>query len=58
MTDVEMLRMALAEEEKAIKFYQSMLADHPNLRDLLESLISAEQKHKDSIEKKIASLTR
>ena len=58
MTDVEMLRSALGEEEKAIKMYEGMLKDRPNLQDLLFSLISAEQKHKQLIEKKIAELTR
>ena len=58
MTDVEVLRIALGEEEKAIKLYQGMLAEHPNLRDMLLGLISAEQMHKQVLEKKISELTR
>jgi rubrerythrin len=58
MTDVEMLRVALGEEEKAITLYEKMLAEHPHLGDLLLTLISAERGHKRSIEKKIAELTK
>jgi rubrerythrin len=58
MTDVEMLRIALGEEEKAIKLYQGMLEKYPNLKDLLSTLIAAEQGHKNLIGKKIADLTR
>jgi rubrerythrin len=58
MTDVEVLRIALGEEEKAIKIYQSMLAEHPNLKDMLLTLIMAEQNHKKVIEKKISDLTK
>ena len=58
MTDVEMLRLALGEEEKAIKLYQGMLATYPNLKELLLGLVSSEQKHKQLIEKKIFELTR
>lgn len=58
MTDVEVLRIALAEEEKAIKMYQGMLAEHPNIKDMIVTLIMAEQNHKKIIEKKIFDLTR
>lgn len=58
MTDVEMLRLALGEEEKAIKLYQGMLANYPNLRELLLGLVSSEQKHKQLIEARISELTR
>jgi rubrerythrin len=58
MTDVEMLRMALGEEEKAIKLYEGMMRDHPNLKDLLFELVSSEQRHKQVIEKKISEMTR
>lgn len=58
MTDIEMLRVALGEEEKAIKLYQGMLAQHPFLKDTLLTLIAAEQGHKRLIEKKISELTK
>ena len=58
MTDVEVLRIALEKEERSIKFYQGMLAEHPNLMDMLQGLIIAEQNHKKIIEKKISALTK
>ena len=58
MTDVEMLRLASKEEDKAIKMYQGMLADHPHLEGMLLILITEEQKHKKMIEKKISELIR
>ena len=58
MTDVEVLQIALGEEEKAIKMYQDMLLEHPNLKDTLPALISAEQNHKKVIEEKIINLTK
>jgi rubrerythrin len=58
MTDVEMLRLASGEEDKAIKLYQGMLTDHPHLKDILLILITEEQKHKKLIEKKISELIR
>ena len=56
MTDVEVLQIALKEEEKAIKLYQNMLSEHPNLQEILFTLIVAEQNHKKSIEKKLLDL--
>ena len=35
MVDIEALKLALSKEENAIKVYQEMLANHPNLKDLL-----------------------
>jgi len=58
MTDVEMLRLASSEEDKAIKLYQGMLTDCPHLKDILLILITEEQKHKKLIEKKISELIR
>ena len=58
MTDVEVLRIALEKEERSIKFYQGMLAEHPNLKDMLLTLIMAEQNHKKVVEKKISDLTK
>jgi len=56
MIDIEVLRLALSKEEDAIKVYQKLLAEHPNLKDLLYLLVTEEQKHKALIEKKIVEL--
>ena len=56
MIDIEVLRLALAKEEDAIKVYQKLLAEHPNLKDLLYLLVTEEQKHKALIEKKLVEL--
>ena len=58
MTDVEVLWIARGEEEKAIELYQGMLAAHPNLQEMLLTLIAAEQYHKKVIEEKISDLTQ
>ena len=58
MTDIEMLQVALKEEEKAILLYQGMLAKHPNLKDTLLTLMAAEQGHKRLIEQKIIDLKK
>jgi rubrerythrin len=58
MTDVEVLRIALGKEERSIKMYQGMLAKHPNLQDMILTLIEGEQGHKRVIEKKISDLTK
>lgn len=58
MIDIEVLRLALAKEEEAIKIYKELLANHPNLKDLLYLLVTEEQKHKALIEKKIFELSR
>jgi rubrerythrin len=55
--DIEVLRLALSKEEAAIKTYQKLLAEHPNLKDLLSFLVTEEQKHRKLIKKKIAELT-
>ena len=56
MIDIEVLRSALSKEEDAIKAYQKLLVEHPNLKDLLYLLVTEEQKHKALIEKKIVEL--
>ncbi|MFA4933893.1 MAG: hypothetical protein WC574_05630 [Candidatus Omnitrophota bacterium] len=58
MIDIEVLRIALAKEENAIKLYKKLLRDHPALKDLLYFLITEEQKHKKLIQNKIIELTR
>jgi len=55
--DIDVLKLALSKEKGAIKMYQDMLAQHPNLTELLSLLVTEEQKHKMMIEKKIAELT-
>ena len=56
MIDIEVLRSALSKEEDAIKAYQKLLVEHPNLKELLYLLVTEEQKHKALIEKKIVEL--
>lgn len=58
MIDIEVLRIALSKEEDAIKTYQDMMVNNPNLKELLSLLVTEEQKHKALIEKKIFELTR
>lgn len=58
MIDIEILKIALLKEKDAIRTYQEMLSQHPNLTELLSLLITEEQKHKILIEKKIMELTR
>jgi rubrerythrin len=58
MIDIEVLKLALSKEKDAIRTYQKMLAEHPNLKDLLSFLLTEEQKHEVLIMKKIAELTR
>ena len=58
MIDIEVLRLALSKEEDAIKTYQKLLVEHPNLKDLLYLLVTEEQKHKKLIEKKIVELSK
>lgn len=56
MIDIEVLRLALSMEKDAIRIYQKLSVEHPNLKDLLSLLVIEEQKHKELIEKKIAQL--
>jgi rubrerythrin len=57
MIEIEVLKLALAKEEAAIKAYQEMLISYPALGELLSLLVTEEQKHKKLIEKKIADLS-
>jgi rubrerythrin len=57
MIEIEVLKLALAKEESAIKTYQEMLIEHPVLSDLLSFLVTEEQKHRALIEKKIVELS-
>ncbi len=58
MVEIEVLKLALAKEESAIKSYQEMLISYPALQDLLSFLVTEEQKHKKLIENKIVELSR
>jgi len=58
MIDIDVLKLALSKEEKAIETYQKMLIEHPALKELLSLLVTQEQKHKMMIEKKIEELTK
>jgi len=57
MGEIEVLKLALAKEESAIKSYQEMLIQHPTLGELLSFLVTEEQKHKKLIEMKITELS-
>lgn len=58
MTIVEALKLTLSKEEASIRLYQQLIREHPNLKDLLYSLLTEEQKHKKLIEGKISELNR
>ena len=58
MTNVEVMEIALSNEEKSIELYQKLIADHSDLKDILYRLLTEEQKHKSVIEKKIYELTK
>lgn len=58
MLNIEVLEVALSKEEKSIKFYQKLIADHSDLKDILYYLLTEEQKHKALLEKKIYELSR
>ena len=57
MIDIEVLKLALAKEEDAIRVYKGLMLEHPSLRELLSFLVTEEQKHRAMIEKRIAELT-
>jgi rubrerythrin len=57
MTEIEALKLALKLEEAATKTYQEMSINHPVLKDLLDFLVTEEQKHKLLIENKIVELS-
>jgi rubrerythrin len=57
MIEIEALRMALAKERDAVKAYQSLIAQHPALKELFSFLVTEEQKHVVMIEKKISELS-
>jgi rubrerythrin len=58
MVEIEVLKLALSKEEEAIKLYQGLINEHPNLKDLLHLLINEEMKHKKMIENKIQQLSK
>ncbi|MFC1699936.1 hypothetical protein ACFL1I_08315 [Candidatus Omnitrophota bacterium] len=57
MTPVDALKMAKLREQASIKLYRDLAIKHAELRDLLETLVIEEEKHKLLIEKKIVQLT-
>ncbi|MFH1063346.1 MAG: ferritin family protein [Candidatus Omnitrophota bacterium] len=57
MSPVEALQLALGRETEAHDLYLRLAREHPNLKDLFESLVIEEDKHKKLLEKKILELT-
>jgi len=58
MGPVEALRLALSKEVASIKLYNKLCLEHPELKELLLSLVNEEEKHKLLIEKRIGEITR
>lgn len=58
MTPTEALRLALAEEAKAISLYEKLGQEHSSLKEIFLFLINEEHKHKKIIEDKIVEITR
>ena len=58
MTAVEALQLALTKEQNAIDLYDRMAGKYPEIREMLQSLIIEEQKHKKMIQEKIQEITR
>jgi len=58
MTPVKALKVALAEEIKAIELYRKLNLEHSSLKEIFLFLINEEQKHKKLIEQKIAETTK
>jgi rubrerythrin len=58
MTSQEALQLALSKEADAIELYERLSNSHPEIRELLTSLLNEEYKHKTLIEKKLSQLSR
>ena len=58
MTAKEALQLALTKETNAIELYTRLAREHPEIRELLLSLVDEEHKHKKLIEKKMFELSR
>jgi rubrerythrin len=57
MSPVEALQLALKRETEAHNLYIKLAQEHPNLKDLFESLVIEEDRHKKLLEKKILEIT-
>lgn len=58
MTSVEALNLALEKEKKSIKLYQGLSRKQSAIKDLLDFLITEEQKHEKLIKEKIVEVTK
>ena len=58
MTSVEALKLAVSKEDGAIRLYKKLAVEHPGIKDLLDSLLLEEEKHKKLIEERIFKVTR
>lgn len=58
MIPLEALKLALSKEEAAITLYSRLATNHPEIKDLLFTLLNEEEKHKKLIEAKIVELTK
>jgi rubrerythrin len=57
MGPVEALKLALAKENASIQLYTKLSLEHKVIKELLQSLIIEEEKHKKLIEGKIREIT-
>ena len=58
MTPVEGLKFALSKEEASKKLYQDLIKEHPDIKDLFQSLLNEEEKHIQLIQRKLSEMTR
>jgi len=58
MGPVDALKLALSKEAAAIKLYNKLYLDYPELKELFLFLINEEEKHRLLIEKKIREITK
>lgn len=58
MGPVEALKLALDKEKASIALYNRLSLEHSGLKELFQSLIIEEEKHKKLIEDKIRKATK
>ena len=58
MGPVDALKIALSKENASIQLYTKLSLEHQAIKELLQSLINEEEKHRKLIEDKIREMTR